>query len=97
MPVECRHKHNDRHRVDANFFDDLEGGRAAKLDVEQHDVRSPLDNGGDGRLAPAALAHTHDVGQLAELPPEPTPRHRLVVDDQHFHCSGTRMSTRAPN
>lgn len=64
VPVVRRDEHHERHRVNPDFLDDLEAGRPSQLNIEEHDVWPPLDDGGDGLVAFAALTDARHAGKF---------------------------------
>src|SRR6185437_1787302 len=103
MAIECRHEDYEGHSIDSDVLDDLERRRAAKLNVEEHDVRGMLDERRDCVIACPALADACDTGQVLELAAQSAARDRLVVNDQYVHDvhvaavrNGIAMSTHIP-
>src|ERR1044071_7489950 len=94
MLVECGNKHDRRRQI---FFsetlDNMETVEQWHLHVEKYEVGACLNDCFDSVAAVARFANDFDVASLLELITQPTPRNRLVVDDEdanvfsasHFH------------
>jgi hypothetical protein len=100
VPVVRGDEHDQRHCIEPDLLDDLEGARPPEVDVEKHDVGLPLANRRDRFVASAALSAARHAVQLRELAAQTSPSHRFIIDDEHLHRGvsrkGMRISTRVP-
>ena len=90
------------------FGEHVEAREPRHLDVEEHEIRPLLADGGQGFTPVAALADDLDVRRHAQSQLEASPRQRLVVDQQRTKfslslsvhagvtCSGKPSSIRSP-
>ena len=90
MAIVRRDEHDHRHGVDADRLDDVERGRPAELDVQEHNVGPPLDDGSNGVVTPAGLAHAGHALELFQLAAKSSPRDRFIIDDEHLHAGVSR-------
>ncbi len=104
IAVERGHEHDHRHALLRHLRDHFEPRQARHLDVEEHEVRGFLGDGGDRFAAVGALAHDGDVGRVLQAQLEAAPRQGFVVHDQgadgHVGCvarsNGIVISSRRP-
>ena len=104
ITVERGHEHDHRHALLRHLRDHLQTRKTRHLDVEEHEVRRFLGDGGYRFAAVGALAHDGDVGHVLETQFEAPSRQGFIVHDEsadrHVGCvarsNGIVISSRRP-